>query len=119
MATTAEILEAARELGNLISRHEASTKLEAVAEQMDADTEAQRALNDYHRHVETLAKKEAERKPIEVEDKRRLERLQQAVANNAVLRNFQTAQMDYVDLLRQVDEAMTGRTPGNKIKSHF
>jgi hypothetical protein len=43
-----------------------------------------------------------------VEDKRQLERLQKAVVMNPTLRELQMVQMDYVDLMRRVDEAMAG-----------
>lgn len=68
-------------------------------------------LNDYNRLLQALAQKEAGGRPIEVEDKRKLEQLQGAVVRNPVLRDLQVAQMDYVDLLRQVDELIQGGAP--------
>src|SRR5690606_31067800 len=90
----------------------AAKKFEDAVRKIESDTEAQRALNDYNRHVHKVAEKEAQGQPIEVEDKRQLERLQQAVVTNPTLRDFQVAQMDYLDLMRRGDEARTGASMG-------
>lgn len=108
MPTTDDILTKARELGGLIAAHDAAVKLAATMDRLQKDTDAQRAVNDLNRHYDAVARKQAEGKPIEVEDKRKLETLQLAVAKNPVLRDLQTHQMDYVDLLRQVDDAIQG-----------
>jgi cell fate (sporulation/competence/biofilm development) regulator YlbF (YheA/YmcA/DUF963 family) len=110
MATTSEILNAARELGKLIRTHDAAGKFEASVAALQKDVEAQRVLNDYNRHLNSLAEKEASGRPIEVDDKRKLDQLQQKVIMNPLLQKFQMAQMDYLDLMRRVDEAMTGET---------
>lgn len=108
MATTQEILAAARSLGALIASHDAAAKFEQAVGKLQQDVEAQRTLSDYNRHLQKVAEKEASGKPIEVEDKRQIEKLQTAVTRNATLRDFQVAQMDYLDLMRLVDEAMSG-----------
>ncbi len=98
------ILEAADHLGQLIRQHPATQQLDTLIKQLEDDVEAQRLSTDLSRHRETLAEKQRDGKPIEVDDKRRLETLQQAVAGHPVLRKLQMAQMDYVDLMRKVDE---------------
>lgn len=108
MATTQEILAAAKELGKLIATHESSVQFEQTLRKLEADIEAQRLMNDYNRHMTGLAEKEAAGKPIEIADKRQLEKLQAGIARNATLREFQMKQMDYLDLMRRVDEAMAG-----------
>lgn len=112
MPSTQDILDAAKKLGNLISEHDVAKKVESAAKRLDDDRDAQRALTDYNRHLQALSEKEQKGQPIEVEDKHKLQSLQNAVIRNPLLREFQTAQMDYVDLLRKVDEAMTGEAPG-------
>jgi cell fate (sporulation/competence/biofilm development) regulator YlbF (YheA/YmcA/DUF963 family) len=108
MATTQEILTAAREVGKLIASHDSARKVEAAMAKLQNDVEAQRVLNDYNRHLQKLGEKEQAGKPIEVAEKQQLEKLQNAVIRNPVLRDFQMAQMDYLDLMRKVDEAMAG-----------
>ena len=107
MATTQDVLDKARELGDLIGEHDAARRLDAAAKALDADREAQRALTDLERHAQALGQKEQAGQPIEVEDKRRLQALQNAVVKSPTLRDFQVAQMDLLDLLRKVDDAIT------------
>ncbi|MCX5662655.1 MAG: YlbF family regulator [Planctomycetota bacterium] len=111
MPTTQDILDAAQKLGKLIASHDSAGKLEAAARKLQGDVEAQRILTDYNRHLEKVSEKEATGKPIEVADKQQLEKLQGAVVRNPILRDFQVAQMDYLDLMRRVDEAMAGGEP--------
>ena len=106
MASTEQILQAAAELGKLIGEHPATKKFVDAAKGLQDDTEAQRVLNDYNRQLQTIHEKESKGQPIEVADKRKLEGLQQAVIQNKVLRDFQLVQMDYMDLMRRVDDAL-------------
>ena len=115
MATTEEIVAAARDLGKLIATHQAAEKFEQTVKKLEGDVDAQRAFTDYQRQMQTVAEKQQKNEPIEVEDKRELEQLQNAVVRNAVLRDFQMAQMDYVDLMRRVDEAMSRQVEGSPV----
>lgn len=113
MPSTEEIMSKARELGGMIAEHETAKKLAETIEQLQADTDAQRAVHDLNRHYQALSEKQAAGKPIEVEDKRKLEKLQLAVAKNPLLGRLQMLQMDYVDLLRKVDDAIQGESGGD------
>ncbi|MEM6553272.1 MAG: YlbF family regulator [Planctomycetota bacterium] len=106
--TTAEVLKLARQLGQLITQHPAAAAMDAATKTLEQDTDAQRAATDLNRHTQALAEKQAAGKPIEVDDKRKLEALQKAVTTSPVLGQLQLAQMDYLDLMRQVDQAITG-----------
>ena len=108
MATTEEILKAANDLGKLVKDHKAIVGMRDAAEKLRADVDAQRALADFERFVQTIGEKERNSQPIEVEDKHKLESLQKAVINNATLRTFQLAQIEMLDLRRKIDEAVFG-----------
>ncbi len=108
MATTQQIMDAANDLGKLIAEHASTKKLADISKQLREDTDAQRIVTDYSRQLEAVQKKQEEQKPIEVEDKRKLEQLQQAMIGNTLLRDMQMVQMDYLDLMRRVDEAIQG-----------
>ncbi len=110
MATDDQIMKAAGELGELLGKHPKVGRLEAAISKLKEDVEAQRALNDLNRHLQTVAEKEMSGQPIEVADKRKLQELQTSVVHNLVLQEFQLAQMDYVDLVRRLDDAMYGRS---------
>lgn len=106
MATTQEILAAAADLGKLIQTHAAAIKFEQVVKQLQDDIEAQRLMTDLNRHIEKLGQKEAQGQPIEVSDKKTLDELQQKVIRHPLLSQFQMVQMDYLDLMRQVDDVI-------------
>jgi cell fate (sporulation/competence/biofilm development) regulator YlbF (YheA/YmcA/DUF963 family) len=111
MATTQDILNAAQALGKLIAQHDAAKKFEETMLKLQADVEAQRVLNDFNRHLQKLGEKEQQGKPIEPSEKQQLDKLQTAVIRNPILRDFQLRQMDYLDLMRKVDEAISGGPP--------
>ena len=108
MASDKQILEQATKLGELLAEHDAVKKLESATKAFEGDIASQRAFTDYQRFAQTLQHKAQQGSPIEVEDKRKLESLQQAVITNPLLANMQRAEMDYVDLLRKVDAAIVG-----------
>ncbi len=110
MASEEQIMKAAGELGELLSGHPKVDRLESAIKKLKEDTEAQRALNDLNRHLQAVTEKEMSGLPIEVSDKRKLQELQTAVVHNLVLREFQLAQMDYVDVVRRLDDAIYGRS---------
>jgi cell fate (sporulation/competence/biofilm development) regulator YlbF (YheA/YmcA/DUF963 family) len=108
MANTQEIIAAAKALGELIAKHETGKKFQQAVNKIQADLESQRILNDFNRMLQKLDEKEQAGQPIEVAEKQQLEKCQQAVFRSATLRDFQMVQMDYLDLMRQVDEAISG-----------
>ena len=116
MTSTQEILAEAKKLGEMLKGHPAVEKLEKVVKELQDDTEAQRVLNDYNRFALKIQEKEEKAQPIEVDEKHKLADLHKQVVMNKVLQEFQMAQMDYSDLLRQVDSVMMNEispaTPG-------
>lgn len=108
MATTQEILTAAADLGKLIASHPAAVKFEETVNKLQSDLEAQRLMTDLNRHMEKLGEKESKGQPIEVSDKKTLEELQHKVMRHPLLSQFQMVQMDYLDLMRQVDQIISG-----------
>ena len=108
MASEKEILEQASKLGELIAAHDAAKQLDSATKAFEADVTSQRAMTDYQRFAQTLQQKAQSGAAIEVEDKRKLEELQQGVITNPLLANMQRAEMDYLDLLRKVDGAIVG-----------
>jgi cell fate (sporulation/competence/biofilm development) regulator YlbF (YheA/YmcA/DUF963 family) len=108
MASDEKLIKAAQELGAQLGENPKVARLEAAIGKLREDTDAQRALNDLNRHLSAVAQKEMSGQPIEVADKQKLRDLQNVVVHNLVLREFQLAQMDYVDLVRKLDDAMYG-----------
>ncbi len=111
MATTEELIAKAAELGKLIAAHESAKGLVAATAKLKSDPSATQAVQKFNQLLQTLGMKEQAGLPIEVAEKRQLEELQQTVATNLSLRSFQAAQVAYVELMRQVDEALTSAGP--------
>lgn len=111
MATTEELIAKAKELGLLIAQHEAAKGLVSATAKLKGDASATQAIQGFNRLLQTLSMKEQAGMPIDANEKRQLESLQQTVATNLSLRAFQSAQVSYVELMRQVDEALTSAGP--------
>jgi len=102
-----DILDTATKLGRMISESQPVTTFHSLLDNLKQDKDAQRLLDDLNGLTEKLAEKEGNVQPIEVEEKQQLEQMRTEVAQHPLLSKLQVAQMDYVDLMRQVDEAVT------------
>lgn len=111
MNQDAAVIAAAEALGKELAAHPVVQKVDALVRELEADTEAKRLMADLRRHEEALMQKEAAGQPIEVADKHKRQELQQSVAVSSLLGRLQVAQMDYVDLMRRVDELIGGPGP--------
>ena len=110
MSDSNTLVEQARELGKQIAQHDAAKKLRNAMKKLETDNDARQCLTDYNRHLIQLAQKEQMGQPIEPDEKRKLQSLQTAVVHNLTIRELQMAQMDFADVIRQVDEALTSET---------
>ena len=112
MATKQEIMDTAKELGTQIAENEVGKKLEAAIGKLEADVDAQRTMTDYQQFIQALGQKEAAGQPIEVDEKQKLQAMQNAVVHSLTLQQFQIAQMDYLDLMREVDQVISAQSTG-------
>ena len=101
-----EILSLARQLGEAISRHPRYVKLREADERVRADKSATDALSAYNKAAEEVGRKERAGQPIEVEDKRRLQRLHESVAANETVKAFMRTHADYAELMRRMNDAI-------------
>ena len=103
----ASILDAAQKLGETVAEHPAVKELKSASKAFADDVTAQRAMVDFQRALQAISQKEQTGQPIEVSDKRNLQALQDQVVGNPQLQRVQSAQMNCVDLLRKIDQALT------------
>ena len=101
-----DILEEARRLGDLIRRHPRYRRLREADARVRDDGAATEALDAYNKAAVAVQQKEARGRPVEVEDKRNLERLRDAVASNDTVKAFSTAQVDYAEMMQRMNEAI-------------
>jgi len=106
MPNKQEIESKAKELGDLIGQTDAATQMREVEQAVEKDADTQRLVNEFNQLIQTLSQKQAQGQPIEVEDKKKLEQAQTALATNIQVQRLQKAQMDYMDLLRTASTAM-------------
>lgn len=112
MPTTEEILSAAEKLGKMIADHDAAKRFRTAVKSLEADTDAQKLLTEMNRKAQEMEQRMMSGQPVEVAEKQAMEALRAQVITNPTLGSFQMAQMDFVDLMRKVDEAMTAETEG-------
>jgi len=106
MPNKQEIESKAKELGDLIGQTDAAKQMREVEQAVEKDADTQRLVNEFNQLIQTLSQKQAQGQPIEVEDKKKLEQAQTALATNIQVQRLQKAQMDYMDLLRTANTAM-------------
>ena len=101
-----EIVELAQKLGKAIAASAASAKLRAARKALDAEPDLTRTFEEYRKQSEKVALLEAENKPVEVDDKHRLQDLHDKLISSETFKRYTAAQVDYVDMMRKVNEAL-------------
>lgn len=100
------ITELAERLGKAIADSPEATRLRAAHETMSAQPEIARVLKDYQAQSDKIALLEREQKPVEVQDKHKLKELRDKLVASEVFKKLTAAQVEYVDLMREVNEAL-------------
>ena len=101
-----EVMHLARQLGEAIRRHPRYVKLRESDARVRQDKSATEALDAYNKAAADLSRKERQGQPIEVEDKRRLQRLHESVAANETVKAFMRTHADYAELMRRMNDAI-------------
>ena len=100
------IIELAQRLGKSIADSPQAAALRAARKELDSRPEIKKLLEDFQAQSEKLADLEQAKKPIEVADKHRLAELQDKLVGEEVFKKFTAAQVEYVDLMRRVNETL-------------
>lgn len=100
------IIEQAERLGKSIADSQQAQSFRVAQEQFDKNPDALQIYKDYQEQSRKLAALEAENKPIEVDDKHKLEELRAKLVADETFKKLSAAQVDYVDLMRRVNVAM-------------
>jgi len=101
-----QVMELAQSLGKAIAASSQAQKLVDARKQLSAQPQVEQLLKDFQQQSEKIARLEKEQKPIEVEDKHKLEELSSKLVSNDLFKKFTAAQVDYVDLMRKVNDAL-------------
>ena len=65
-----------------------------------------RLLRDFQAQSDKIRQLDAEQKPVEVEDKHALQELQDELVASEIFKKYTAAQVNYIDLMRQVNQAI-------------
>ena len=101
-----DIIAMAERLGKAISASPQAAALRQAQAAMRADETASKLLKDYQAQTEKIAQLEAEQKPVEVDDKHKLEDLHKKLVATDTFKKFTAAQVEYVDVMRRVNDAI-------------
>ena len=100
------IISLAQRLGREIAESAAAKALRAAQEAVDGQPELKKLLEDYRVQSQKMMELRESGKPIEVSDKHRVQELQSKLAGSEVFKKLTGAQVEYVDMLRKVNDAM-------------
>ena len=112
---TQHIMEEAEKLGRLVAQHAAVARYKQAQKLVADDPEAGRLLADMDRQIEALSRQEQAGLPITDAQRSALEASQNRVVSHLKIKNWNMAQVDFVDLLRKISQTIQkqlGDQPG-------
>ena len=99
-----DIIRMAEDLGKAIAASPQAAALQAAREALDKEPDTVKILRDYNTHARKIAELEDQQKPVEPDDKAKLQQLHDTLVASDVFKKFTGAQVEYIDLMRQVNE---------------
>ena len=103
---TNQILDAAAKLGQLVAQHPAIARFRDAQKALADDPDASRLLGEFDRQLENLARQQQSGMQVTDAQRRQLEVLQGQIASHLRIKSMHLAQVEYVDLLRKVNQAV-------------
>ena len=100
------VFEKAAALARAIGDSAAYAKLAAAEGALRSDAAATATAAEFDEQSQKMHQLETENKPIEPEDKHRLEELRKKIQANPSFQALLRARVDYADLMRKVQEKM-------------
>ena len=119
---TQQIMDEAEKLGKIVAQHPAIARYKAAQKAVADDPEAGRMLADMDRQIEALSRQEQAGLPITDAQRAALESAQNRVVSHIKIKNWNLAQVEFVDLLRKIsqtiqrqlgDQPPAGTAPGS------
>ena len=103
----AAIIELAGRLGKAIADSPQAAALRTAREDLSKHEDIKQTLEDFRVQQEKVAQLEAEQKPVEVDDKHKLQELHSTLVSSEIFKKYTAAQVEYVDLMRKVNQAIS------------
>src|SRR3954468_24982003 len=108
-ADTPQILAEADKLGQLVAQHPAVERYKNAQKDVAEDPDANRTMAEFERSLESLARQEQTGMPVTDAQLQQLELLQSRIVSNVKVKNLNMAQVEFIDLLRKVNQAIQGK----------
>jgi cell fate (sporulation/competence/biofilm development) regulator YlbF (YheA/YmcA/DUF963 family) len=99
-----EIIKLASKLGSAIANNERYKAFRETEDQLKKDKEAKELSEALEKQTKKIQELEKSQKPVEVEDKKKLQQLKEKLASNKSIQKFLKEQTDYVELMTKVNE---------------
>ena len=103
---TQQIMDEAEKLGRLVAQHPAIENYRKAQRAIAEDSEASRALAEFDRQLESLARQEQSGMGITDAQRQQLESLQSRIVSNIKVKALNMAQVEFMDLLRKVTQTV-------------
>src|SRR3954451_10661439 len=114
-ADTTQILAEADKLGQLVSQHPAVERYKQAQKAVSEDPDANRTMMEFERQLENLSRQEQAGMPVTDAQRQQLESLQSRIVSNIKVKALNMAQVEFIDLLRKVNQAVTGKVVGGEM----
>jgi len=106
---TPQILAEADKLGQLVAQHPPVERYKNAQKAVAEDPDANRTMAEFERSLESLARQEQTGMPVTDAQRQQLENLQSRIVSNVKVKNLNMAQVDFIDLLRKVNQAVQSK----------
>ena len=108
-ADTTQILAEADKLGQLVAQHPAVDRYKQAQKAVADDPDTNRAMAEFERQYETLIRQEQSGMPTTDAQRQQLEAAQSRIVSNIKVKALNMAQVEFMDLLRKVNQATLGK----------
>jgi cell fate (sporulation/competence/biofilm development) regulator YlbF (YheA/YmcA/DUF963 family) len=106
---TQQILDEATKLGDLVAQHPAVARYKSAQKSVAEDPDAARLMGEFNRQLEAMSRQEQSGMPVTDAQAQQLESLQNKIISHIKIKNLNMAQVDFIDLLRKINQTIQGR----------
>lgn len=101
-----KLIELAQKVGQQLARHDRTQSLKKAQQLVADDPQANTLVEEYHKQINKIAELERQNKPIEVDDKHKLQEIEEKIKANSALGELTRRQADFMELMQKVKHAI-------------
>ncbi len=101
-----QLIELAKRLGKQMADNERTVTLKDAQKKVNEDSKAAELIKSYQDQAQKIAELEKQGKPIEVDDKQALQKIEQDISMHPSLAELTRRQVDFVEMMRKVKQAI-------------